>query len=474
MSTPPKKVVVIGAGPVGSLAALYFSHANWEVELYELRGDLRLPENLSLNFSKSINLALSDRGIDGLRNVGDNEVLLKKVLEETIPMHGRMIHSGKPSDKGMSQGYDVHGRFIRSADRWKLNVQILDALAERGNVKMFFNHGLRKMDLDAGEVEFENTKTKESVTVHTDLVVGADGAHSATRRLLQKSVQMYYEQTYIDTLWQEYHIPPHPTTGDFQLSPNHLHIWPKQTYMFIAIPSADKTFTCTLFMSPSLFADLGESREKHLAFFKKNFEDVIPLVGEDALFDQFMRNPRLPLISVKCDPYHYKDRAIIIGDAAHAMVPFYGQGMNAGLEDVRVLFDHLALHPGDLAAALASYSKHRKPDSHCINDLAMRNYIEMRASVTSRAYLARKWVEEMLYAYVPWLGVRTMYSMVSFSSLRYSEVVARVRRQKLWMDTIAGGVVLAGVLGVGFVGLRGKTGVLGTARAVLRALREGQ
>lgn len=157
MSTSPKKVVVIGAGPVGSLAALYFSHANWEVELYELRGDLRLPENLSLNFSKSINLALSDRGIDGLRNVGDNEVLLKKVLEETIPMHGRMIHSGKPSDKGMSQGYDVHGRFIRSADRWKLNVQILDALAERGNVKMIFNHGLRKMDLDAGEVEFENT-----------------------------------------------------------------------------------------------------------------------------------------------------------------------------------------------------------------------------------------------------------------------------------------------------------------------------
>lgn len=247
-------------------------------------------------------------------------------------------------------------------------------------------------------------------------------------------------------------------------------------------------------MAESKFDAIGTSKEKLLEFFRANFEDVVGLIGEDKLIEQYLTNPRLPLISVKCDPYHYRDHCVIIGDAAHAvsppllppsclnrifnkptlqMVPFYGQGMNAGLEDVRVLFDHIREHPDSIADALTSYTAHRRPDGHCINDLAMRNYVEMRASVTSRVYLLRKFVEESLYAYVPWLGVRTMYSMVSFSNMRYSEVVKKARRQKLWLDAIAGVMVFGGIVGLGAWGLGRRAGGVGTVKAVWRALQQG-
>ncbi|PUU74739.1 hypothetical protein B9Z19DRAFT_1132674 [Tuber borchii] len=446
MDSLTKKVIVVGAGPVGALAALYFSHAGWEVEVYELRGDLRLPENLSLNFSKSINLALSERGIDGLRNLGDGGKLLDEVLSETIPMYGRMIHTGVPGEKGESQKYDVHGRFIRSADRARLNVQLLDALVLK-DVKLFFHHRLRGLNLDVNTAEFEKIGTGERVTVQADLIIGADGAHSATRRFLQKSVRMYYEQTYIETLWQEYEIPPDEETGDFKIDANHLHIWPKKDFMFIAIPSVDKTFTCTLFMEQWRFDAIGDSRDNLLAFFRENFEEVIDLVGEDSLVEQYLNHQKLPLISIKCRPYHYKDRCVIIGDAAHAMVPFYGQGMNAGFEDVRVLFEHVRAHPDSMTDALASYSAYRVPDGHMINELAMQNHIEMRATVTSKAYLLRKVIEEALYAYVPWLGVRTVYSMVSFSNIRYTEVVGRTRQQRRWLNAATTALLAGGVMG---------------------------
>lgn len=217
-------------------------------------------------------------------------------------------------------------------------------------------------------------------------------------------------------------------------------------------------------MEQQRFDQIGNSKDNLLKFFRENFEDVIDLVGEERLIEQYFNGQKLPLISIKvltpvkfltfirangsqCHPYHYRDRCVIIGDAAHAMVPFYGQGMNAGFEDVRVLFDHLAAHPNSLSDALAAYSANRMPDGHIINELAMQNHIEMRASVISNAYLVRKAVEEALYAYVPWLGVRTMYSMISFSNIRYSEVVAKVKRQRRWLNAAAGALVAGGLAG---------------------------
>ena len=292
-----------------------------------------------------------------------------------------------------------------------------------------------------------------------DLIVGADGAHSATRYHLMKFARLDYQQEYIDTLWCEFHIPPRPSDSSFAIDPNHLHIWPGGSFMFIAIPSLDKSFTCTLFAPASHFNSVSENPEQELVrFFNKNFPGVCPeLISTSDLRKQFLENPHLPLISIKCKPYHYKCSVVILGDAAHAMVPFYGQGMNAGLEDVRVLFDILDKHgvynpnaPDDTArndareAALDDYTSQRAPDAATINDLALRNYEEMRSSVQSPLYKMRKWLEETVSVYLPILGWRTQYARISFENQRYGEVEKAVRKQ---------GRILIAVIGLGLVGM---------------------
>ncbi|KAK6502825.1 kynurenine 3-monooxygenase, mitochondrial precursor [Arthrobotrys musiformis] len=441
----PQKVVIIGAGPVGALAALYFAKGGWQVTVYELRGDLRNPENRSLNFTKSINLAISERGINGLRTV-DPE-LTDEILESAIPMNGRMIHD--TAGKQSSQRYDVHGRFIRSIDRSYLNGALLDQLEQMSNVTLKFSHNLKRLTLEKSEATFERRLASgetETVKVSADLFIGADGAHSQTRYHMMKYVRLNFSQEYIDSLWCEFHLPPSPE-GEFQLDPNHLHIWPRQTFMFIALPNMDKSFTCTLFMPEDMFKDIV-GPEALLKFFLTEFPDVVPLIGEENLIGDYLKNQKLPLISVKCTPYHYRNKCVIIGDAAHAMVPFYGQGMNCGFEDVRTLWEHISSTPS-LTDALTSYTLERQRDLHVINDLAMNNYIEMRSSVTSRTYLLKKGFQEFLYSWFPWMGVRTLYSMVSFSNIPYSEVVKRVKRQEKALG-IAAQVV--GLVGVGLVG----------------------
>ncbi|KAI9807867.1 MAG: kynurenine 3-monooxygenase, mitochondrial precursor [Sarcosagium campestre] len=425
-----QKTLIIGAGPVGALAAIYAARRGDEVELYELRGDLRLPSTTPLNFTKSINLALSERGINSIRQA-ECPNLLKGILGETIPMRGRMIHG---IDKNgilyeVSQNYDVLGKEIHAVDRAGLNKRLLDELEALSNVKLFFNHKLVGVNMNKNIAWFEktesatssNSQTKEEVEVAFDFMIGADGAHSAVRYHMMKFARVDYQQEYIDTLWCEFVIPPSSVgaEGDFKMSPNHLHIWPAGDFMFIAIPSLDRSFTCTLFLSATHFSTLESSPSKIIDFFGKYFPGVTPnLISPSSLQAQFQDNPHLPLVSIKCKPYHYRS-CVIVGDAAHAMVPFYGQGMNAGLEDVRVLFEILGSHaasptspPDALLRALEDYTLHRAPDAHAINDLALQNYTEMRASVKSPVYLARKWIEEMASLWLPGLGWRTQYSRV--------------------------------------------------------------
>ncbi|KAK4235957.1 hypothetical protein C8A03DRAFT_17359 [Achaetomium macrosporum] len=465
-----QKVVVIGAGPVGSLAALYAANRGDAVEIYELRSDLRDPSTTPLNFTKSINLALSERGINAMRHAGQPK-LIDHVMGATIPMRGRMIH-GRRANGDLyeeSQDYDVHGRCILAIDRGGLNKRLLDILEEMPNVTFFFNHKLTGADFRRNKAWFEVRDSTPSqgqrareIEIDFDLMIGADGAHSAVRYHMMKYTRMDYQQVYIDTLWCEFQIPPRTTAPNtdlkskFLISPNHLHIWPGHEFMFIAIPSDDGSFTCTLFAPAALYEHLESDPSGELIppFFDKHFPGVTSLIPPAELIASFQRNPHLPLISIKCKPYHYGSSVVIVGDAAHAMVPFYGQGMNAGLEDVRILFDIIDKHArmdelstGAVASAsreraLAEYTAVRVPDAHAINDLALQNYVEMRASVLSPVYKLRKFLEEAVSKYLPSLGWQTKYARVSFGNERYSEVVARSEYQ-------------GRVLMRGFVGLMG-------------------
>ncbi|EPE04465.1 kynurenine 3-monooxygenase [Ophiostoma piceae UAMH 11346] len=485
--TPGQKTVVVGAGPVGSLAALYAAQRGDDVEVYELRNDLRDPSTTPLNFTRSINLALSERGIHALKNSG-SDALLDHVFDATIPMRGRMIHGRTPTGDlyEEAQDYDIHGRTIFAIDRAGLNSRLLDVLEQLPNVKLFFNHKLTGADFRKCKAWFEiqdgssnkNDRARE-VEIDFDFMIGADGAHSAVRHHLMKYARMDYKQEYIDTLWCEFRIEPKADVSPvdpvskFVISPNHLHIWPGRVFMFIAIPSDDGSFTCTLFLPSAEFAHLETQPDQLLPeFFDRHFPGVTSHIAPKDLISQFTQNPHLPLISINCKPHHFQASAVIVGDAAHAMVPFYGQGMNAGLEDVRVLFSILDKHAiqetnqpdsegsdnGSTAVAsvakrglaLAEYSALRVPDAFAINDLALQNYIEMRASVLSPSYRLRKYLEERLSVHVPWLGWQTKYARVSFGNERYSEVVEKSEFQ--------GRVLLGGL--VGAVGLPVLTGLI--------------
>ncbi|KAK4153988.1 hypothetical protein C8A00DRAFT_14851 [Chaetomidium leptoderma] len=482
-----QKIIVIGAGPVGSLAALYAANRGDDVEIYELRSDLRDPSTTPLNFTKSINLALSERGINAMRHAGQPR-LIEHVMGATIPMRGRMIH-GRRANGDLyeeSQEYDVYGRSILAIDRGGLNKRLLDILEEMPNVTFFFSHKLSGADFRKNKAWFEVREIKganqepraREVEVDFDLMIGADGAHSAVRYHLMKYTRMDYQQVYIDTMWCEFQIQPKTTAADaslnskFLISPNHLHIWPGKEFMFIAIPSDDGSFTCTLFAPAGLYEQLESDPIGSLIppFFDKHFPGVTSLIPSAELIASFHGNPHLPLISIKCKPHHYGSSAVIVGDAAHAMVPFYGQGMNAGLEDVRILFDILDKHArmdelsagADKAAsrerALAEYTAVRVPDAHAINDLALQNYVEMRASVLSPVYRLRKFLEEALSKYLPSLGWQTKYARVSFGNERYSEVVARSEHQ-------------GNMLVRGFVGLVGVPVLAGGIFLMLRYKR---
>lgn len=376
-------------------------------------------------------------------------------------------------------------QYIRAVDRATLNKRLLDALEKLPNVTLHFNHKLTGADFNKriawfeqydhakktdhaqnstqGDALWHDQKRATEISATFDLLIGADGAHSATRFHLMKFARLDYQQEYIDTLWCEFQIAPRSSDSSFAIDPNHLHIWPGGSFMFIAIPSLDKSFTCTFFAPASHFNSIYENPAQKLPkFFHKYFPGVCPeLISVSDLQKQFRENPHLPLISIKCKPYHYKPSVVILGDAAHAMVPFYGQGMNAGLEDVRVLFDILDKHKvydfetSDHAArsrareaALDEYTAQRAPDAATINDLALRNYEEMRSGVQSPFYKMRKWMEETVNVYLPILEWRTQYTRVSFENQRYSEVEKAVQRQ---------GRILTGVLGLCLVGVGGLT-----------------
>ncbi|XP_055531129.1 kynurenine 3-monooxygenase [Wyeomyia smithii] len=414
-------VAVVGGGLVGSLFALHLGKKGHEVDLYEYREDIRTAE---LVIGRSINLALSARGRKALAEVG----LEGTLLQHGIPMKGRMLHDLKGNRKFVP--YDANtNQCIYSVGRKHLNEVLLDAAEKYPNIHLHFNKKLVRADLDEGILNFVNPLTEETHQAEADLIVGCDGAFSAVRKEIIKRPGYDFSQTYIEHGYLELCIPP-TKEGDFAMPHNYLHIWPRGKFMMIALPNQDRTWTVTLFMPFANFSSIKCDQDL-IRFFRQYFPDAVDLIGQSRLIKDFFKTTPQSLVMIKCKPYNVGGKALIIGDAAHAMVPFYGQGMNAGFEDCSVLTELFNRHGNDIDRILAEFSETRWEDAHSICDLAMYNYVEMRDLVTKRSYLFRKKLDELLFWLMPNTWV-PLYNSVSFSHMRYSRCIAN----RKWQDKI--------------------------------------
>ncbi|XDA81580.1 hypothetical protein R6Z07F_011509 [Ovis aries] len=414
--TQRKNIAIIGGGLVGSLNACFLAKRNFQVDIYEAREDIRVTKFAR---GRSINLALSYRGRQALKAVG----LEDQVVAYGIPMRARMIHS--LSGKKSAIPYGTKSQYILSISRENLNKDLLTAVEKYSNVKVHFGHKLVKCYPEKGVITvLGQDKVPKDVTC--DLIVGCDGAFSTVRTHLMKKPRFDYSQQYIPHGYMELSIPP--KNGDYAMEPNYLHIWPRDTFMMIALPNTNKSFTCTLFMPFEEFEKLLTSRDV-LDFFQKYFPDSIPLIGKQALVQDFFLLPAQSMISVKCSSFHFKSHCLLMGDAAHAIVPFFGQGMNAGFEDCLVFDELMDKFNNDFSMCLPEFSRFRVPDDHAISDLSMYNYTEMRAHVNSRWFIFQKNIERLLHAIMPSTFI-PLYTMVTFSRIRYHEAVLHWYWQK--------------------------------------------
>lgn len=406
-----KNISIVGGGLVGSLMALGLKQKGFEINLFEKRNDPRVSFR---NEGRSINLALSHRGILPLQKVG----IYDQIKPFTVPMYGRMMHDTKGNLT--FQPYGKENQFISSASRAELN-QLLITVAEEAGVNFNFGHKCTSVNFTETTLHFS-----EQDSVKSDYIIGADGAFSIVRRNMQKTSRFNYSQQYIEHGYKELTIPQ--KNGDFALQPNYLHIWPRGHFMLIALPNPDKTFTCTLFLpfeGEISFASLN-SKETTIDFFEKYFPDALEVMPN--LPKEFRKNPASSLVTITCDPWT-RNNSLVIGDAAHAILPFYGQGMNSGFEDIYLILNEIEKNPKGWQNTLQNFSKNRKANTDAIAELAYNNFIEMRDHVSNSEFLLRKKIEAVLHEQFPddWIP---LYTMVTFSETPYSEALALGKLQK--------------------------------------------
>ena len=430
----PGSVLIVGAGLAGSLLAVYLARAGWKVEIVERRADPRIRRFAA---GRSINLAISARGIKALRRAG----LEDAVMKDAIRMGGRMVHPVEGT-----AGYQPYSadptRAINSVSRSALNLALLDAAAAEPNVTVSFDQRCATVDFAKGEVTFVNDATGSTRTATADLVVGADGAYSAVRGAMQKTERFDYSQDFLGHGYKELHIPPVPATAasgphvPFAMEPNALHIWPRGESMMIALPNPDGSFTCTLFWrhdgAGSSFAAVKSGADA-VAHFRKVYPDAVPLMP--TLAEDFEKNPVGVMVTVRCSPWT-RGRVTLLGDAAHAIVPFYGQGANASFEDCEALADALASSP-TIDDALRAYEAARVANANAIADMALRNFIEMRDLTGRTSFKWKKKIEHALNRVMPATFV-PLYDLVSFSTVPYAEAKARGAANDRAIRTLVG------------------------------------
>ena len=415
---PNTKFLLIGSGLAGGLLAAYLGRRGYDVDLYERRAD---PREGNIIGGRSINLAISTRGIHALEQIG----LAHEALQHAIPMRGRMIHD-KSGALHFSQ-YDVDPKkCINSIGRAALNTTVIEAAQRYSNVRVHFNHKCIDVDLEAATAQLE-TENGE-VTGHGDTVIGVDGAFSAVRKAMQRKIgNFHYDESYLAHGYKELTISPGPD-GSWRMEKNALHIWPRKSFMMIALPNPDGSFTCTLFWEfegPRSFATTTSDDDVR-RFFDEEFPDAVPLMP--TLLEDFRENPTGSLVTIRCEPWFYRDKVCLLGDAAHAVVPFYGQGMNAAFEDCVVLDECLEKFPNDRERAFAEYFFRRKENADALADLAIGNFIEMRDKTASKTFRAKKKIDHRLEAALPGIYL-PLYTMVTFTRIPYAQAARRSRLQ---------------------------------------------
>jgi kynurenine 3-monooxygenase len=439
------KFVLIGSGLAGGLLAAYLGRRGYDVDLYERRAD---PREGNIVGGRSINLAISTRGIHALEQIGISD----EALQHAIPMRGRMIHD--KSGILHFAPYDVDPKkCINSIGRASLNTTVIEAAQRYPNVRVHFNRKCTDVDLKTATAHLVASAVEaaapaanpEIIAARGDAVIGVDGAFSAVRASMKRNIDNFqYNESYLAHGYKELTIPPEPD-GSWQIEKNALHIWPRKSFMMIALPNPDGSFTCTLFWEfegPRSFATTKTDDDVR-RFFGEEFPDALPLMP--MLLEDFKNNPTGSLVTIRCAPWYYRDRVCLLGDAAHAVVPFYGQGMNAAFEDCIVLDECLDKFANDRERAFAEYFERRKENADALADLAIGNFIEMRDKTASRTFRAKKKLDHLLEAALPGVYL-PLYTMVTFTRVPYAQAARRARLQDRILYSALVTLILIGIL----------------------------
>jgi kynurenine 3-monooxygenase len=407
-------ITLIGAGLTGPLLALELVKRGFQVEIYERRADMR---RVHMSAGRSINLALSVRGIHALTQAG----LWKDMQKIVVPMKGRMMHSTTSQITFQPYGR-TESEVINSISRADLNIALMNAAEERG-VKVHFQKRCSGIDLRSTALEVHDERTGEKNSVAADVVIGCDGSTSAIRGEMLNRSRFNFSQQYLNYGYKELTIPA-VHGGKHALETNALHIWPRGTYMLIALPNVDGTFACILFLpfeGKDSFEQLP-TRADVLEFFQSQFPDALALMPD--LADNFFANPVGSMVTIQCSPWHFEGKVLVLGDAAHAIVPFFGQGINCGFEDCTILMELLDQHGTDWNKVFSEFERTRKENTDAIADLAIENFVEMRDRVGDPRFLFRKKVELALQEKYPQRFV-PKYSMVTFLRVPYATALKR-------------------------------------------------
>ena len=403
-----KHITIVGGGLVGSLLAVFMAKRGHTVHVFERRPD---PRKTDVYAGRSINLVVSHRGWTALRAAGVEEAVQRIV----VPVYARMTHDR--DGKLTRLPYSIDERAIHSVSRGELNKVLLTEAEKLPNVTLHFDHRCTGVDLDTATCSFHDEVEGDNIAVRADVVLGADGAPSAVRQEMMKG-RFNFSQSFIEHDYKEIAFPPN-ADGTPQMDPNCLHIWPRRQFMMMGLANTDGGFTGTLFMphEGEYSFDTIQDEQDLMRFFEAHFKDAIPMLPD--LAEQYFRNPQSNLAIIRCAPWTHKDKVALVGDSAHAIVPFYGEGMNSGYEDCKVLNDLLNEHgDDDWGTVLDAYGKARKPNGDAIADLSLRNFVEMRDLVADPRFILRKKIEGRLQQRHPdkWLP---LYSQVKFSDIPY-------------------------------------------------------